>query len=132
MKVNWSRSKYFNPRIDKRLACRCCGLLAPSHEIVRLINEIREEFGDVILVNSGTRCTRYNTRCKGSARDSYHIAMPARGILSEACDIRPAKRSQLSALHKACLAVLDNHGGCKRYKSFIHVDVRPGRWRARG
>lgn len=129
----WSGSKYFKPRTDPRLKCRCCGMLAPSRAIIVLINEIREEFERKVLVNSGTRCTKYNAKIKG-ADQSYHIAMPSRGVFSNACDIRPGNPNLLKELHRACLRVLDSHGGCKLYSKlgFIHVDTRPGRWRARG
>ena len=130
MKVDWSRSKHFNPRTDPRMKCRCCGLLAPTHEIVMLINEIREEYGDAIEVNNLTRCTKHNSKV-GGARNSYHIAMPVREVFSEACDIRPRNPGKMDELHKACLAVLDGDGGCIRYKTFIHCDVRPSKYRAR-
>lgn len=145
--TEWSTgSKHFNPRTDPRLACRCCGMIAFSREIIFAINQIWEMYNEYmkwpekperIFVNSGTRCTFHNAdiykrnRKKG-ARESLHIAMPSREVYSCACDIRPANAKNIRVLHKICLKVLDGYGGCKLYneKGFIHVDTREGRWRA--
>lgn len=134
-KVDWKDSHYFKPKIDPRLKCRCCGMMAPHPVLIQLLNFIRKDYGDVIIMVSGTRCTKHNTKVDGAV-ESYHIAMPRRGVISMAADIRPKglpNIAKLDRLYRSCKKMLNqfhgSRGGLIRYGKFIHVDIRHKRYR---
>lgn len=127
--VDWSTSRFFNPKVDIKLACSCCGLCAPTQGIIDLINQIRIEYDKIILINSGTRCPNHNSEVGGKPK-SYHIAIPDMGILSKALDISVYKLSDLDKLEEICKLYLMDKGGLIRYQNFIHIDTRKNKYRA--
>ena len=83
--------------------------------LIDKLNEIREEFGAEILVNSGYRSPEHNRKV-GGVWDSQHV----QGL---AADIRPRKLEDLKRLAEICDR-LNPNGGVGFYETFVHVDVR--------
>lgn len=127
--VDWSKSRFFQPKTDPMLECPCCAMCAPTQGLIDLINQVRIDFGKAILINSGTRCTKHNDAKNGKPQ-SYHIAMPVRGVYSQALDIRPEHYEDLHKLVKVCEIYLMNKGGLIIYPTFIHIDTRLEKYRA--
>lgn len=121
--VDWSTSRFFNPKVDIKLACSCCGLCSPTQGIIDLINQIRVDFGRMILINSGTRCPNHNSKI-GGAKKSYHLALPDQDVHSRALDIRPVSSKNMDELQRLCEIYLMDKGGLIRYDNFIHIDTR--------
>ena len=129
-KVDWSKIKNFNKR---EIQCRClCKSDHISHEIMELADKIREEYGFPIKVNSGVRCLEHNTEV-GGAPQSFHIAMPKRGLLCEALDISPihATKENVFELLQAVFQITGEIYGVIRYGRWIHVDHRSVPYRGR-
>lgn len=114
-------SKRLSPhfRADE-FACPCCGQVEVHPELLGLLEEIREAFGDrpiTISEGSGFRCEAYNESLRPkSGKNSYH----KRGM---AADFNVQGVSP--ELVQWYLVVHD--GGLGAYSSFTHVDIGPRR-----
>jgi len=118
----WSTVQYFGRH---EFACKCgkCGgyPAEPSERLVRALDEIREETGLPVYINSGVRCPEHN-EAVGGADDSRHL-------YGDAADIRcPGKMP--SELYNIADRIVGNTGGVGIYDWGIHVDAREykARW----
>lgn len=91
-----------------------------------VLDPIRAEWGDVLIVVSGYRSPAYNealrARSSGVASASQHV----QGL---AADIRPRERIDVAKLHGLVLRMfqagkLDKMGGLGIYNGWIHIDAR--------
>jgi hypothetical protein len=99
----------------------CGGKVWVAPELVRKLEDLRAAIGKPILITSGCRCERYN-RYVGGARSSQHV-------LGAAADITV---QGMAPGEVAAAAEKVGFEGVGRYKTFTHVDVRPGRARWSG
>lgn len=99
----------------------CGGKSWPSLELVGKLEELRAAIGKPILVTSGCRCRKYNQTI-GGATASQHL-------LGTAADVTV---QGMAPSEVAAVAERVGFGGIGRYKTFTHVDVRPGRARWSG
>ena len=108
---------------EKEFACRCCGMVIVSMELVTKLEEMRQAMGKPIIVSSGYRCPRHN-RAVGGAINSYHM----KGL---AADIHVVG---YTAEQLAALAFRFGFDGIGVYRrgNYIHVDVRGYRARWEG
>lgn len=71
----WESIKYFD---RKEFACpcgRCNGYPAePKEKLVRVAENVREHFGEPVIVSSGVRCREHNTELPGSVPNSRHMS----------------------------------------------------------
>ena len=117
----WSTVQYFGRH---EFACKCgkCGgyPAEPKERLVRALDEIREETGLPVYINSGVRCPEHN-EAEGGADDSRHL-------YGDAADIRcPGKMP--SELYNIADRIVGNTGGVGLYDWGIHVDTRGHRAR---
>jgi len=103
-------------------ACHCgCGFDTVDSELLRLLEEIRTHFNDVVHVNSCSRCVAHNATV-GGAESSQHL-------VSKAADI-----NVFGVASEAVADYIDerypSRYGLGRYSAFTHVDVRQehARW----
>lgn len=108
-------SKHFK---RSEFACRCgCGWSTVDAALIRVLEDVREHFGQPIIINSGCRCKMYN-QTVGGARGSQHRWGKAADVV--VVDV-PAEEVQ---------TYLEHHpGGLGKYATFTHVDVRDGKAR---
>ena len=107
----------------KELSCKCCGTGGDTMNpaLITLLEAIRVKLDAPITVLSGHRCHAHNKEC-GGAKASQHL-------LGNAVDIRTAKMTP-HAFHD-WIEEHFNPKGLGSYKTFTHIDVRPGdraRW----
>ena len=111
---------------DRReFACKCgCGFDGISPTLVALVQEIRDEVGKPVYIESGCRCPRHN-KAIGGVRNSAHLA-------GEAADIRvEGMRSYylfrlIRKMHEG--GKIQNLTYCYRpgvYSVHVGVDVKP-------
>ena len=93
------------------------------HDLPSVLQNIRNQFGKPIIINSGYRTPEYNKKVGGATR-SQHCYGTAADIVVDG--VSPA--SVAAAAEKA-LKEMDYPGGIGLYKSFVHVDVRSKRYR---
>ena len=120
----WNTVQYFGRH---EFACKCgkCGgyPVEPKERLVRALDEIREETGLPVYINSGVRCPEHN-EAEGGADDSRHL-------YGDAADIRcPGKTPR--ELYDIAEDVIGNTGGVGIYDWGIHVDTRGHRARWTG
>ncbi len=121
MLTDWTKIKWLT---EDEVKCSCgCGISALDASVALKFDEIREKWGQPIKITSGVRCTLKNAVI-GGARQSYHIAMPERGLLGMALDIKPSNPNHLEQLHKVCLEVMDDSGGVILEPTWCHIDTR--------
>lgn len=76
--LNWNNIKYFK---KEEFTCKCgCGLNNINLYLVKLLDEIREYFGNPIIITSGTRCARHNKAVQGVS-NSRHVLGKASDII---------------------------------------------------
>lgn len=108
-------SKYFN---RTEYICKCCGKGTLEEDTLKLLDEIREDFGEAISITSGFRCVKHNSKV-GGEKNSQHV-------LGKAADIRPLNNDtdDFDRLLKSCQKFSWNIGNGIN-KGFIHIDTRP-------
>jgi uncharacterized protein YcbK (DUF882 family) len=106
-------SKHFN---STEFHCRCCGCLHPKgvpKDLIDILEEVRENYGKAVHINSGYRCPKHN-KSVGGATGSQHMKGTAADFYMTGVD--PA----------AVFADLNQNweGGLGKYDTFTHIDVR--------
>lgn len=91
-------------------------------DLVKLLESIRVELGVPLIVNSGYRTPAHNLKVKGASH-SYHM-------LGAAADVRCSKG--VNALATVAEQYLSGWGGIGIYSSFVHIDIRPKKYRWNG
>jgi uncharacterized protein YcbK (DUF882 family) len=112
-------SKHFN---RSEFACKCgCGFDTVDYELVNLLEDIREHFGQPVYINSACRCPMHNAN-EGGASQSQHLKGRAADISVK--DVDPSVVAGYVELNGIV-------GGIGIYNSFTHIDTRsgfPARW----
>jgi len=120
---------HFNPSVDKKLKCPCCGEGRLSVATFIVLETVRMHFDKPVTITSGPRCSTYNRKVGGSAR-SEHLIVPDEDV--EAVDfvvegVKPHDvYAYLDSLPYANLL------GLGKYKDFTHMDTRGYRARWKG
>ena len=99
---------------EEPFGCRDgCGLVAFDPAVRRILNEVREELGIPLIIESGCRCEKHNAAVGGAA-GSAHLRQPdglchavdirvfnpvVRGRLLEALQKRGIRRFEVSNKH---------------------------------
>lgn len=91
-----------------------------SKALIKILGELRHKIGRPVYINSGYRTPQHNEEV-GGARYSYHQYGMAADIRAEG--ITPGE------LYKYLDEMLDGWGGLELHDTFVHVDVRDGKWR---
>lgn len=96
-------------------ACKCgCGENLIKDEIVKLCNEIQNEVGGSLTINSGYRCKTHNSSVGGKSNSQH--------LLGNAADI---SCSNIPNLKKVCkrMQAASKIGGLGLYPTFVHIDI---------
>ena len=120
----WTGIRHFR---REEFGCRCKGKcggfpVEPDGELVKLLDDIREELGQPIFINSAIRCSEHNSAV-GGVKNSQHL-------LGKAADIHAPGISP-ETLAAMAEKYLTGRGGIGVYDTFVHIDVRgtKARWR---
>jgi uncharacterized protein YcbK (DUF882 family) len=110
--------KYFK---REEFACKCgCGFDDIDEELVDVLDDLREHFGQPVTITSGCRCSKHNKAVGGEPK-SKHME----GI---AADIK-VRNVNPNIVYSWLDNKYPNKYGLGLYKSWVHVDTR--RQRAR-
>lgn len=110
--TNFSRAEF---------ACRCgCGLDTIHHDLVVILQAIRDHFARPVQIASGLRCPARNAKV-GGARNSQHLTGHAADIVIDGVTPR--------AVASYAAGLMPGWGGIKAYPRFTHIDIRRGIWR---
>lgn len=100
--------------------CSHCKAVKLSSDLLNKLQDLRNQLGRPIQVNSGYRCPEHNTNV-GGAKNSLHLTGKAADISLRNLDIDP--------IELADFAEEIGFKGIGLYNTFIHLDVRDGRAR---
>lgn len=111
-------TKNFN---KEEFACKCgCGFDEVDMELVNVLQDVRDHFGQPVRITSACRCAEHNKDVGGAERSKH--------LLGIASDIVVAKTS-----HRLVQDYLEGKYpdtyGIGRYKTFTHIDVRKNKAR---
>ena len=112
-------SHYFN---RSEFACKCgCGFQTVDHELLKVLEHLRGEFGAPITINSACRCDAHNKNI-GGASGSKHKQGIAADIVIKGVDP--------SVVYSYLIGVYSSKYGIGNYTNFTHIDVRSikARW----
>lgn len=92
-----------------------------SDELVKVLQKVRDNFGQPVVINSAYRTEVHNKKVGGSANSQHKYGMAA--------DIRingVSPKTIATYINK----LMPNSGGIGVYTSFVHIDVRAkkSRW----
>lgn len=98
--------------------CRHCEQVKLHPELVRKLQDLREELGAPVVITSGFRCETHN-RNVGGAPKSYHVQGMAADIAAGPTGLG------VVALADLCQQMRFGGVGAYEQQGFVHVDVRP-------
>lgn len=100
-------------------------LMPNVKKLAEQLQILRDYLGESIHVNSGYRTVAYNSKQKGSAKNSQHLQAKAADIT-----VKSKTPKQLAAIiEKLITAGTLKFGGMGIYPGFVHVDIRSGKAR---
>lgn len=117
--ITWDKIKYFKPY---EFTCKCgCGLNNINLKLVKILDEIRDYFGQPIMINSGCRCTKHNKEV-GGVVNSRHISGKAADIYVKGVDKSKvlAKCQEYVKNGRARYAYTNN----KNMGNAVHIDIQ--------
>lgn len=114
-------SKHFR---SAEFECKCgCGFDNISHELVDVLENLRETYQSPIKINSGCRCCEHNKAVGGEERSKHMQGIAVDFVV---LGYSPAKIYQyLDQKYKG-------QYGIGEYAGWVHIDVRKGssaRWK---
>ncbi len=124
---NFRSTKHFNPVIDRKLTCSCCGEGQLSIAMFIVLETIRMHFNAPVTIESGPRCRAWNKKV-GGAKASEHLIVDDEDV--EAADIKVKGHTPNEVYQYLKNLPYANLLGLGKYKTFTHVDTRgyAARW----
>ena len=94
-----------------------------SHDLVEILQKIRDHFGKAVTINSGYRTVTYNKKVGGAA-NSYHMRGMAADITAKSVFYNTALYTEIRIMHQQGLIPLTE---CylERQGLYIHVAYDP-------
>lgn len=122
--MDWNAIRHFT---REEMACRCgCGRADMDPDYMHWLDELRESFGEPIIVTSGYRCPDHNEDVSSTGRDGPHTTGKAVDV---AVSHEAAYRLLDLAMRTGASGVGVNQKGSGR---FLHLDrlaePRPRVW----
>ena len=124
------QNKYFK---ESEFKCKCgkCELPqnVPSDELINLLVEIREFFGNKVLINSGYRCKTHNKKV-GGATNSQHTIGSAVDFRVEGVDTQIVFHHCIKMYGDRPLGIAVKINKDNPMGGFVHLDTRgkKARW----
>lgn len=116
--LSWDKIKHFK---QSEFTCKCgCGMNNIDLKLVKILDEIREYFGQAVVVSSGCRCKNHNIKV-GGVQGSRHVLGKATDII-----VRNVSKDKVLAKCKEYVA-----NGRARYTytnnsnmgNAVHIDI---------
>ena len=98
-------------------ACPCCGNTDVDVDLVTLLQEVRDEVGRSVTINSAVRCEKHNADV-GGVSNSSHVANEEKDC--QGVDLACESSAERGELLPALCDRFDRIGIGRR---FIHVDI---------
>lgn len=124
-------TEHFNPVIDKKLTCSCCGQGQLSIATFIVLETVRMHFDAPVTIESGPRCRAYNKKVGGADKSEHRIFTEDGDLLDvDAVDIKVKGHTPQEVYLYLKNLPYANLLGIGKYKTFTHVDTRgyAARW----
>lgn len=114
-------SKHFD---REEFACKCCKCesIAVDHELIEVLEKLRNHTGQPITITSAYRCQKHNKSVGGATKSKHRLGIAADIQVKNfsPADIASYFRNQYPTKY-----------GVGEYSSFVHIDVRQdaARWK---
>lgn len=117
----------FNPVIDRKLRCSCCGEGQISIAAFIILETVRMHFDAPVTITSGPRCRAYNKKVGGADKSEHRIID---GEDTDAVDFVVKGHTPQEVYMYLKGLPYANLLGIGKYKTFTHVDTRgyAARW----
>lgn len=99
-------------------ACTCkndCGYETVDAELIKVIQDVRDYFGESVSISSGHRCPAHNKAVGGSEKSQH--------LTGKAADISVYLTAP-NVVQEYLLEKYRGLYGIGRYRTFTHIDVR--------
>jgi uncharacterized protein YcbK (DUF882 family) len=111
-------SKHFS---RSEFECKCgCGFNTVDVELVSVLEDLRQNLGQPVIINSACRCPSHNERV-GGGKNSQHLLGRAADIVVRGVDP--------SEVHNYIKLMYPLSLGLGAYDDFTHLDTRTGKGR---
>ncbi|EGL2187071.1 TPA: DUF882 domain-containing protein [Salmonella enterica subsp. enterica serovar Lehrte] len=118
MKKENDLSEHFD---SNEFACHCgCGYKDINKELIVVLEDVRNHFGQPVSIHSGCRCPSHNAAVKGASKSQH--------LLGTAADIVVKNRTSALVADYLEHKYPDKYG-VGRYTTFTHIDVRTNKSR---
>lgn len=114
-------TQHFNPVIDRKLKCSCCGAGQLSVAAFIVLETVRMHFNAPVTIESGPRCRAYNKKVGGASK-SEHLIIDDEDV--DAVDIKVQGHTPQEVYMYLKSLPYANLLGIGKYKTFTHVDTR--------
>ena len=123
----YRQTQHFNPVVDRKLKCTCCGEGQLSIATFIILEVVRAHFNAPVTVTSGPRCAKYN-HSVGGAKSSEHLIREGEDVDAVDIVVKGVLPSKVYSFLKS--TPYANLLGLGKYKTFTHVDTRgyAARW----
>lgn len=108
--------------VRSEFECHCgCGFDVVDAELLNVLNRMREDIGNPVIIMSGARCAKHNKMIKGVDLSQH--------LLGKASDVR-VKYKLPKDVYKYLDTMYPDQYGIGLYETFVHIDVRSvkARW----
>jgi hypothetical protein len=119
-------SPYFH---TTEFSCHCnykdCIEQKISKSLITKLDLIRKDINQPLVVTSGNRCTKYQAHLRNTGVNTVVAKTLSQHELGKAADCYPANRN-MTGFEDTCAKYFDSIGEAK---TFLHLDLRPGKRR---
>ena len=116
--LTWDNIKHFK---KEEFTCKCgCGMNNIDLKLVKILDEIRECFGQAVIVSSGCRCKNHNAKV-GGVQGSRHVLGKAADII-----VRNVSKDKVLAKCKEYVAsgrARYTYTNDKNMNKAVHIDI---------
>lgn len=117
-KFSWNDIKHFK---KSEFTCKCgCGMNNINLKLVKILEEIRNHFGQAVVITSGCRCKKHNADV-GGVQGSRHVLGKASDIY-----VKGVSTSTLLAYTKSLVAqnkLRYTYTNNKNMNGVVHIDI---------
>lgn len=117
-KLSWNDIKHFK---KSEFTCKCgCGMNNIDLKLVKILEEIRNHFGQAVVITSGCRCKKHNADV-GGVQGSRHVLGKASDIY-----VKGVSTSTLLAYTKSLVAqnkLRYTYTNNKNMNGVVHIDI---------
>lgn len=117
--ITWDNVKHFK---KEEFTCKCgCGLNNIDLRLVKVLEQIREHFGQVCIVTSGCRCASHN-KAVGGVQGSRHVLGKAADIYVKGVNTKDLLSYTQSLVNNGTLRYTYTNNS--NMNGVVHVDIK--------